>query len=128
MEERHRAPLWNVGLWRNYIEGVNCGFGCREKWGVDKRHLDLDPVHPNHLEARRNSAIIIAIRNACGLGMGNGCKDECQGGDGHYGDAETGSIFRMGHFPATPFLDRTSEIMPFCCEQGHLRLLAEARQ
>src|SRR5437667_4997858 len=76
MEERHRDPLGDVGLWRDYIEGVNCGFGCREKWGVDKRHLDLDPVHPNHLEAGRNSAIIIAIRNACGLGMGNGCKDD----------------------------------------------------
>src|SRR5437773_911209 len=50
MEERHRAPLWDVGLWRDYIEGVNCGFGCREKWGVDKRHLDLDLVHPNHLK------------------------------------------------------------------------------
>jgi len=105
MEERYRAPLWGVGLWRDYIEGVNCGFGCREKWGVDKRHLDLDPVHPNHLEAGRNSAIIIAIQNACGLGMGNSCKDECQGGDGHYGDADTGSIFGMGHFPASPFLD-----------------------
>src|SRR5439155_25228248 len=44
------GPLWDVGLWRDYIEGVNCGFGCREKWGVDKRHLDLDLVHPNHLE------------------------------------------------------------------------------
>src|SRR5207244_12867731 len=93
MEERHRAPLWNVGLWRNYIEGVNCGFGCREKWGVDKRHLDLDPVHSQHLEAGRNSAIIIAIRNACGLGMGKCCKDECQSGDGHYGYAGQGSIF-----------------------------------
>src|SRR5256712_13113960 len=105
MEERYRAPLWDVGLWRDYIEGVNCGLGCREKWGVDKRHLDLDPVHPNHLEAGRNCGLIIVIRNACGLGMGNSCKDERHGRDGDYGDAATGRVFGMGHFPISPFVD-----------------------
>src|SRR2546421_12728508 len=74
MEERHRAPLWDVGLWRDYIEGVSCGSGCREKWGVDKRHLDLDPVHPNHLEAGRNSAIIIQFGTPAAWAWGTAVK------------------------------------------------------
>jgi len=31
VEEGHRASLWRVGLWRDYIEGVNFGVGCREE-------------------------------------------------------------------------------------------------
>jgi len=82
VEEGHRAPLWGAGLWRDYIEVVNCGVGCREEWGEGKRHRDLDPVHPDHLEAGRRPGLI-AIREACGVGKGSGRQDECQSGDGH---------------------------------------------
>ena len=82
MEEGHRAPLRGVGLWRDDIEGVNFGVGCREEWGLCKRHRDLDPIRPDHLEAGRRPGLI-AIREACGVGKGSGRQDECQSGDGH---------------------------------------------
>src|SRR6266487_1187448 len=55
VEEGHRASLWGVGLWRDYIERVNFGVGCREEWGLGKRHRDLDPIRPDHLDAGRRS-------------------------------------------------------------------------
>ncbi len=66
-----QPPLWGVGLWRDYIEGVNFGVGCREEWGLGKRHRDLDPIRPDHLEAGRRPGLI-AIREACGPGKGSG--------------------------------------------------------
>ena len=71
VEEGHRASLWGVGLWRDYIEGVNFGVGGREEWGLCKRHRDLDPIRPDHLEAGRRPGLI-AIREACGPGKGSG--------------------------------------------------------
>jgi len=101
VEEGHRASLWRVGLWRDYIEGVNFGVGCREEGGLGKRHWDLDPIHPDHLEAGRRPGLI-AIREARGLGTGNGRQDKCQGGDGHYGNADADGILEMCHFPNLP--------------------------
>ncbi len=95
------SALGGAGLWRHYVEVGRWRVG----WAgveVGKNHLELDPVHPDLLEAGRLPGVI-AIRKACGLGMGSGCKDEHQGGDGYYGDADADSILGTGHHVCVSF-------------------------
>src|ERR1700730_12583477 len=106
MQEGHEA-LGGARLWRQDVEvdrGAVAWLGAE----VDKLHLDLDPVRPDHLKAGRNGALSIAIWQACrldrgsgGLDRGSGGQDECQGGDGYCADADTGRILEMGHPPTS---------------------------